>query len=614
MDPQADQAAFSKAYDAQRAQEQEQQQPKPEPSFVERYTSIGKATLAQLDQAMRWQFTQVGRATQDVGSGLATAAINTTHAAASALETTGKSMAAAEDPEHADAALAGPDLFTGTKVWQHAERTALDFRDAIAVQDPTLGDRLLQAGAQLAIPFMGYSKMLAGINGFAKIAAAGVATDMTVLAPHDRRLADVISMARTTDGRLGEILRAIAPNDSGLNAYITYLGDRSDESEAEGRLKNALDGFGTNLIMTPLLAGVASALKQGRSAIGSLLENGVTKSSDLLPPQPPRPPLVQSDADPLEAAAAEQARKDADAAAAAGPDAKRPPLVQGGVGQADPMETLAAQQARADAERAAQATMKANALKAGAPGEREAALQDLSPGTKTTAGASEDPVESVRATIERVNTGGGGDHPLSDLVGHLADNLDASTPEGAFYKDVFGLLRDQHLETKVVPASEGGHGKLLNTRGSYSPLADTLAVQARGMRDPQMTLHTLAHESMHAATQAAIARSPLVRRAIGSIATEFIQSDAFKALSRQDKYGAKINEAGEWNPKEFVAEAHANPRFQQALRDTKTASGASLWDEYKDVVGNILKPGAAAALVASPLFDKLLSGEEKPGA
>ncbi len=62
---------------------------------------------------------------------------------------------------------------------------------------------------------------------------------------------------------------------------------------------------------------------------------------------------------------------------------------------------------------------------------------------------------------------------------------------------------------------------------------------------------------------------------------------------------------------EFVAEAEANPRFRQALKDTPSEHGGSLWDDYKAVIGGIL--GVSGVTLASPQFDKLLT-KEKTGA
>lgn len=202
-------------------------------------------------------------------------------------------------------------------IWEHARSAILDFRDAVAVKDPNLVDRLTQSVAQLAIPFAGYSKALAGVHdaaiaaqgledipatqgfgsflrqtaqkdltGFAtKVAAPGALTDATALSPHAPRFADMIALGKHTEGKLGEALRAIDPDGGALDAYIRYLTDRGDEGEAEGRFKNVLDGFGVNLIATPLLTAAASTLKQGTAGLRYLADNGVP-SMDKMPLPP----------------------------------------------------------------------------------------------------------------------------------------------------------------------------------------------------------------------------------------------------------------------------------------------------------------------------------------
>jgi hypothetical protein len=387
VDAAAESAAWSKQYDDQQAaQAQKEQASKQEPGMFDQFRNfVGTATLNTLDRAVQTADSMFSdpefgagpkaavRGARDVAAGGITLAANTADSAhslvASALHNAADTITRGPAEQlKSDAGIQTPQdqreaHFTAppsSPVWDHAKSSILDFRDAVAVKDPGLADNLIQTGAQLAIPFAGYSRALAGVHGFMNMLTAGAITDATALGPHDPRMADLFSLGRQTEGKLGDLLRALSPDGSALNSYITYLSDRSNESEAEGRLKNVLDGFGVNLVTTPLMMGAASVLKQGRGLVTSLMENGVGSASELatlhsqrgavgdLSQARPRPAL-QPGADTAETMFDEQVRKDMDRAAAAGPDAPRPPLVQGG----DPAGPLFDAKARADAEAAA---------------------------------------------------------------------------------------------------------------------------------------------------------------------------------------------------------------------------------------------------------------------
>lgn len=210
---------------------------------------------------------------RDVVAGGLTAAANTGDAAMSAME---------NGPGKPFVQMAGGSG-TPNAIWGHAKGALMDFRDAVAVQDPTLADNLVQGVGQLALPFAGYSRALGGVHTLAETLGAGMVTDATALAPHDARLADLFSLGKQTEGKFGDVLRTLSPDGSALNAYANYLGDRGDESEAEGRFKNVLDGFGGNLIATPLLHAVGMVLKQGTAGLRYAMENGVGSAGDLMP-------------------------------------------------------------------------------------------------------------------------------------------------------------------------------------------------------------------------------------------------------------------------------------------------------------------------------------------
>ncbi len=223
------------------------------------------------------------------------------------------------------------DTYQRSPIWEHARNAILDFRDAVGVKDPSIADHLLQSVAQLAIPFAGYSSALGGlydvalVTELARSAAAGAMTDSTALSPHAMRFADLIALGRHTEGKLGEVLRTLDPTGSAQDAYIHYLTDRKNETEAEGRFKNVLDGFGVNMIATPLLAAAGTVLKQGTTGLRYLIDNGAASTDDIVGVRPQmqrgavgdlsakRPPLRQN-YDPAQDLYDEQVRRDVDAA------------------------------------------------------------------------------------------------------------------------------------------------------------------------------------------------------------------------------------------------------------------------------------------------------------
>lgn len=227
----------------------------------------------------------------------------------------------AEDPAMANRMRWVGDERTPS-IWQHAKNAILDFRDHMQLQDPNGVDKMTQIGAQLAIPFMGASKLLEGIQiaalerapaevsamqdfgpylaktaardatmvaqkagRFVKnVAVPGAMVDGTALQPHASRMVDTLALLRQTEGRFGEALRTVAPDGGLIDHYIHYLTERDDESEAEGRFKNILDGAGVNAALSGLLGAVAPVLKQGTAGLRYLADNGVVSGADF-----PRP-------------------------------------------------------------------------------------------------------------------------------------------------------------------------------------------------------------------------------------------------------------------------------------------------------------------------------------
>lgn len=264
-----------------------------QPTFLQKWTApIGRATTQILDSAVNAAdsvYNTPGmKEARSATAGVMTGATNMadfvmSHAAgalATAQQPGDDSQARATDPNRDTQA----EYNAAEPIWEHTKASVLDFRDAVQVQDPSLLNSLTQSAAQLAVPYMGFSRALSGMHAVAQLATAGALTDASALGPHDMRMADMLALLRHTQGKLGDTLRTLAPDGSAQNAYINYLADRTNESEAEGRFKNVLDGFGVNLIATPLIHSAAVVMKQGYAGLRYMIDNGVGSSGGMVSP------------------------------------------------------------------------------------------------------------------------------------------------------------------------------------------------------------------------------------------------------------------------------------------------------------------------------------------
>lgn len=264
-----------------------------QPTFLQKWTApIGRATTQILDSAVNAAdsvYNTPGmKEARSATAGVMTGATNMadfvmSHAAgalATAQQPGDDSQARATDPNRDTQA----EYSAAEPIWEHTKASVLDFRDAVQVQDPSLLNSLTQSAAQLAVPYMGFSRALSGMHAVAQLATAGALTDASALGPHDMRMADMLALLRHTQGKLGDTLRTLAPDGSAQNAYINYLTDRTNETEAAGRFKNVLDGFGVNLIATPLIHSAAVVMKQGYAGLRYMIDNGVGSSGGMVSP------------------------------------------------------------------------------------------------------------------------------------------------------------------------------------------------------------------------------------------------------------------------------------------------------------------------------------------
>jgi hypothetical protein len=343
----ADAEAWSKQDDAQQAAlKADASAPKPEEG-AHPYQAVNnwfsslpqKLDMPTLDKIIPAAESALGKAKkigQDVVAG---AAQGVTNVADSAYKF-GREAAVNFTDNPVDRVITGapaPVASSESPIWTHAKSSVQDFIDAVKVKDPGIADNLVQYTAQVVPSYLLAGRLLGGLHGIAHVVATGAAADATALDPHAPRFADVLGQLKQTDTKIGAALKAAGPY--GLNAYINYLGSNANETEAQGRFKNALDGILPNFIGTHLLHAAGITVKQGYAGLRYAIDNGVGSSSELASLAKQRgavgdlnangrPPLRQSAADPADALYEQQVREDMDRAAA-NPDGKRPPLRQG---------------------------------------------------------------------------------------------------------------------------------------------------------------------------------------------------------------------------------------------------------------------------------------------
>ncbi len=546
--------------------------------------------------------------TRDVAAGLTTGLVNAADSVKSAVGASGKGLAAAEDPANASGGVGedadkreedAADPFT--PVYNDARQAALNVRDAIAVKNPGVADHLLEGAGQLVPSFLMFSRVLGGIHGLAdlgaggnllarsgggvaRFAAADTPNSTIMQGPHDPRLADTLQLLRHSEGKFGDMLRAVTPDGSAMDHYVNYLADHSSETEAEGRYKNVLDSYGAGAAMTGIMHSAAGIFKQGWNALHFMADKGMGAMSDVAP----KPQLQDMSLTP-EQRATERLRVAAERDAADPNPGSDPTAVDNGIPTRRQAE-VEGEAARRDREAAQVAAL---------PVSGTTASKALTPGD-----VHNNAVTSMVSRNLQKQNAAGGTSSLADTVENLHAHLDESTPSGAFYKDLLGRIKDKNLDTTIVPSGTGKHKAAdalgIPNAGSYLAQNDTAAFHPDGLTGgSDKLLHTVSHEAVHAVTFKAIQSNP---EPFANLLNDMKESNVVGSLKKADRYGLT-------NPLEMTAEAEANPRFRAALKEAPSKSGSgSLWDDYKKLIGGALGVGAATA--ASPLFDKLLTKEK----
>ncbi len=272
-------------------------------SFVDKYRSRVSEALDMAEGVL-----PTLRPTRDLASGAIKGGVELADSAKSLL-TAGPAVSETFDENGSLTATEdkapAPDPFH--PVYDAARGAVLAMRDAIAVKDPSIADNLIQGFGQFVGPFAMYSRVLgsfgtaaelaggseAALTSFGskvataagkvgKFAATDAATNATANAPHDPRIADLLSLHNTAEGKFHDILNAVSPDGSLVRHYLDYIAS-PDVSEADGRFKNVLDGFNIATALTGALHVGAGTLRAGWGALNHMADNNMGAMGDLMP-------------------------------------------------------------------------------------------------------------------------------------------------------------------------------------------------------------------------------------------------------------------------------------------------------------------------------------------
>lgn len=591
---QADQA-WSDQYDREQAAKQAQEvQPKQPPSFLQQVTApVGRATLNTIDAAMStaesYFNSDAGHKARDlVAGGIRGVAEDVDAARAGEKELEDK---VGVHPPISLANIPQP-------IWDHAKQHIMDFRDAVAVQDPTMVDKGIQDAGQFLPAYSLFSRAVAGLHWAANAAIAGFGAEALSADPGQHRITqdlpripDIYAAGQHTQNKYIEALQQ-ASNVPGelVNHFVNYIASTGG-SDAEERFKNGIEGAITNTVATPLFHAVGVTLKHSFEGLRYAMENGVGSAGDLMPKNQvgaigERAPLDMSMTP--EQRALERERVAAARAREEGitPEPEPEPVPANAAAR----EGEAARRDRAD--------QSVDAMES-SPG--DSVVQDL---TK-----NDSYLTDLGMKLSAVNSGAP-PVKLHDVLTEMSQKLDDGDPAGAFYKELAGRLADKNLSATITDTSPKLGNNVAwsragdNTHGMYHSTSDEVGLFPKAFRNNVVMAHTVTHEAVHAATLDAIKENPELKGHLDGLIT------AVHNLSPADK-GAY----GLTNAKEFVAEAESNKSFQDMLKRTKDPDngGQTLWDQYKVILGGML--GLSGAAIASPHFDDVLTTrEEKPRA
>jgi hypothetical protein len=148
----------------------------------------------------------------------------------------------------------------------------LTFADDMVPPAESFTGRAVRGITQFTIPFLGASKLIGVGKGatrmikLGKAAAAGAVADFAAFDPHEERLSNLVQSVPELQ-----------------NPVTAYLAADKDDSAAEGRLKNAIEGLGLGVVAEGLTAGLRLTKATRRFKEAHKAEEAAQGAKELVP-------------------------------------------------------------------------------------------------------------------------------------------------------------------------------------------------------------------------------------------------------------------------------------------------------------------------------------------
>jgi len=190
-------------------------------------------------------------------------------------------------------------------------------------------------------------------------------------------------------------------------------------------------------------------------------------------------------------------------------------------------------------------------------------------------------------------------------IGDVLDAITEALPESHFYHRLAVKLKSMGMSDVTLQFDWAGtkfHGKKRNNYGVFDPSTNRAYLNRRRMGDDKSAMtgakaiHTILHETLHAATHRSLAHSTPLRNQMFQIRAAAHHAWARQFGASTVPVGLKLtNAAGDLAPiDEFVVEVFADENMQDFLRDVPvemegaTTFLASAWARIRDAIVEIL--------------------------
>lgn len=163
---------------------------------------------------------------------------------------------------------------------------------AEAEKDDRMTDDLVQGLVQFTVPFAGYMRGFAGLDKLGKLGTAGKiglaegVTAATAFDAHEGRMADLVAMGWQSEKDFATLMTNVDPEGSLFNQYLNWMTDRENESEWEGRWKNAVDSVASTAAVAGLIKAAGVTLRSTAKQIPSM---SLDRNTKFRSPEPETP-------------------------------------------------------------------------------------------------------------------------------------------------------------------------------------------------------------------------------------------------------------------------------------------------------------------------------------